>query len=257
MKILDRMTTNWTETGEIKTTNEDTMQRLKKFKDSLQQAFDSASDLNFAGITDKIWSFGPKRIGPNILVNGLNNYDRTSVWASLAGCESRKKLRKYDSSIVLGFQLATLAGPLCEEPMMGVCFVVEEWTVNHQIPQIDEETEPLSSLTQVQLEDGTVSVGSGALSLDGTWPAASSDDANSQSSYVENKPASTDTSRRPFKDRGASGSLTGRVVTCMKECCRRAFQSQPQRLMAAMYTCNIQVTADVLGMYSHVTTMKI
>jgi hypothetical protein len=36
-------------------------------------------------------------------------------------------------------------------------------------------------------------------------------------------------------------------MSAVKEGCRRAFQAQPQRLMAAMYTCNIHVNAEVLG----------
>jgi len=39
-------------------------------------------------------------------------------------------LTKYENSFMNGFQIATLAGPLCEEPMMGVCFVVEDWTID-------------------------------------------------------------------------------------------------------------------------------
>ena len=33
----------------------------------------------------------------------------------------------------------------------------------------------------------------------------------------------------------------------MKEACRYALQAKPQRLMAAMYTCEIMATAEVLG----------
>ncbi|KYN37334.1 Elongation factor Tu GTP-binding domain-containing protein 1 [Trachymyrmex septentrionalis] len=43
--------------------------------------------------------------------------------------EKNANLIKYDNSIVNGFQLATLAGPLCEEPMMGVCFVLKKWEI--------------------------------------------------------------------------------------------------------------------------------
>lgn len=39
-------------------------------------------------------------------------------------------LTKYENSFVNGFQIATVAGPLCEEPMMGVCFVIEDWTMD-------------------------------------------------------------------------------------------------------------------------------
>lgn len=36
----------------------------------------------------------------------------------------------FENSFLNGFQLSTLAGPLCEEPMHGVCFVVEEWSLS-------------------------------------------------------------------------------------------------------------------------------
>lgn len=43
------------------------------------------------------------------------------------------------------------------------------------------------------------------------------------------------------------GSHSGQIISIVKEACRKAFQSQPQRLMCAMYSCNIQATANVLG----------
>jgi len=43
------------------------------------------------------------------------------------------------------------------------------------------------------------------------------------------------------------GPLSGQLISTSKEACRKAFQTQPQRLMAAMYTCTIQATAEVLG----------
>merc|ERR1712117_543774 len=46
---------------------------------------------------------------------------------------------------------------------------------------------------------------------------------------------------------GTYGPLSGQIVSAMKEGCRRAFQANPQRLMAAMYTCDIQVKVEALG----------
>lgn len=43
------------------------------------------------------------------------------------------------------------------------------------------------------------------------------------------------------------GPLSGQIISCVKEACRRAFQSQPQRLLVAMYSCVIQATSEVLG----------
>ena len=39
------------------------------------------------------------------------------------------------------------------------------------------------------------------------------------------------------------GPLSGQIVSTVKEACRKAFQARPQRLAAAMYTCDIQVFA--------------
>jgi len=43
------------------------------------------------------------------------------------------------------------------------------------------------------------------------------------------------------------GPLSGQIVSTVKEGCRRAFQKQHQRLVTAMYTCEISVKAEVLG----------
>lgn len=54
-----------------------------------------------------------------------------------------------------------------------------------------------------------------------------------------------------FVDQGSNvnrfGPMSGQIMSAVKEGCRRAFQLQPMRLMAAMYTCHIQATAEVLG----------
>lgn len=57
----------------------------------------------------------------------VSDYTR-SVWNSKDNVND--VLGKYENSFVNGFQIATLAGPLCEEPMMGVCFVVEDWKID-------------------------------------------------------------------------------------------------------------------------------
>lgn len=36
-------------------------------------------------------------------------------------------------------------------------------------------------------------------------------------------------------------------MSAVKDGCRKAFQAQPQRLMAAMYSCDIVVDQKVLG----------
>uniref|UniRef100_H2YCF9 Ribosome assembly protein 1 n=1 Tax=Ciona savignyi TaxID=51511 RepID=H2YCF9_CIOSA len=159
---------------------QETLEQIKQLKSSLEAAFSSAGRRKWSNAVDRIWSFGPRGNGPNILLNNEDDYNRPSIW-TCAYC---------DQSIVSGFQLATLSGPLCEEPMHGVCFVVEEWKISAP-------------------------------------PAASTEGQKEQEDRI--------------------GLLSGRLISASKEACRRSFQAQPQRLMAAMYTCNVQATAEVLG----------
>uniref|UniRef100_A0A8C7Y134 Elongation factor like GTPase 1 n=1 Tax=Oryzias sinensis TaxID=183150 RepID=A0A8C7Y134_9TELE len=159
-------------------------------------------------VVDQIWAFGPRRSGPNILLNGLKDYQRPSLWHSLdrasRSSQGAPALRDFDNSIVSGFQLATLSGPMCEEPMMGVCFCVEKWDVQTSAP-----------LKEDAAASPDVSGGGAAGHVQGA----------------------TD----------CYGPVSGQLIAVMKEACRQAFQAQPQRLMAAMYTCEIVATADVLG----------
>ena len=107
----------------------------------------------------------------NMLINR-----RGSLWSP--DIDKNDPRSDLDSSLVNGFQLATLAGPLCDEPMMGVAIVVSRWEVADEGDSV-------------------------------TW-----------------------------------GPLSGQVMSSVKEGCRRAFQSRPQRLMVAMYSCNIQVRSE-------------
>ena len=40
---------------------------------------------------------------------------------------------------------------------------------------------------------------------------------------------------------------SGLLIATMKEACRKVYLSGHKRLLAAMYSCNIQTSADVLG----------
>ncbi|QQP39437.1 Uncharacterized protein FKW44_020322 [Caligus rogercresseyi] len=129
--------------------------------------------------SNKIWSIGPKKSPTNLLFVAQ---DGVSFMEGLSGGSALHK--SYSSSFLNGFQMASGAGPLCDEPMRGVGFIVEEWRF------APEEDSPHSL------------------------------------SY---------------------GPLSGQIISTTKEACRSAFQAQPMRLMAGMYTCDIHVKAEVLG----------
>ncbi|KAK3919473.1 Elongation factor-like GTPase 1 [Frankliniella fusca] len=165
-----------------------TLKAIEKLQEDLKTAFDDSKNPIWQNVLEKIWSFGPRRFGPNILVNNVEGL-LCSFWNPnlTTECMELRDLLSMESSFVNGFQLATLAGPLCDEPMMGVAFIVSKWELSLSSPD-------------------TEGTGSAA------W-----------------------------------GPLSGQIMSSVKEGCRKAFQAQPQRLMAAMYSCNIQVTAEALG----------
>lgn len=100
--------------------------KIAGLKKELKKAFSEAGK-PWESMVDKIWCFGPKRCGPNILFNCIEGYER-NFW-KFEG-EEPSVFLGYDSIFCNGFQLATLAGPLCEEPMMGVGFIVESWKID-------------------------------------------------------------------------------------------------------------------------------
>lgn len=202
----------------------DTISALSELKDKLNDLFtESGKEWNDA--VNQIWAFGPKKCGPNILLNRIPNYQQKSVWLTSPVVKvSDNPLSNYDSSFVSGFQLATFAGPLCEEPMMGVCFIVEEWTIDAKMTS-DNGDQNTDSKTFIQDENK---------------PDNCTDLENIDAvSVCSSGPSSA--SSTPY------GPFTGQIMSTVKEACRQAFQAEPQRLMAAMYSCNIQVTTEMLG----------
>jgi len=59
--------------------------------------------------------------------------DEKNEIKELTAEEKRKMLKDLDNSVVNGFQLATISSPLCEEPMMGVCIIVEDVILKPQL----------------------------------------------------------------------------------------------------------------------------
>lgn len=236
--------------------NQKTLESIQAFKEALESHLKGRK---WRDAVNRIWSFGPRRYGPNILLNSVEGYQRPSVWQCLEQDRTQGgsgsvcgSLRDYDNSIVSGFQLATLAGPMCEEPLMGVCFAVESWDMKtsalpSRLDSVSEEEEGRGEVDEGLSDYET------ALPSDNDSIIDSSLQANrelQEAPQPESSPAGTEQSqgrRRTEALPDCYGPVSGQLIAAMKEACRYAFQAKPQRLMAAMYTCDIMATAEVLG----------
>lgn len=239
--------------GEYRLT-ENAAESIKNIKQQLKEEFEKAGP-GWVGAEEKIWSFGPRRCGPNILLNCIKGYNRPSVWQSFEkNISDTSRIADLDNSIVTGFQMATLAGPLCEEPMQGVCFIVEDWWYGDRVKPASQlaDVTSSSSISKVNTSDNFESkVSCDNLSEDFRTQTSLSNsihsDCSNDSSHDRCGSVYVPGYESFQAQKSAYGPLSGQLISTMKEGCRQAFQAQPQRLMAAMYRCEIQATVEVLG----------
>lgn len=170
-------------------------------------------------IVNKIWSLGPRKVGPNFLIDARPSSEvkyslklryegkahaeisDTGAVTSSGNVQSLtaqvddtlhigdepKEVMNWDmtdveDAINTGFQLATLQGPMCAEPMQGMAFFVEK------------------------------------------------------ASLVPNT-----------ESRINHSQLTSATIASVREACRNGLLDWSPRLMLAMYSCDIQASTEVLG----------
>ncbi|GHJ88682.1 hypothetical protein NliqN6_5084 [Naganishia liquefaciens] len=177
-------------------------------------------------VADSIWAFGPKRVGPNLLVDRTQQkrkslrfkseqldqareegktaaevaalvehlantaIEETPTDAETADADSKgstlSMLRDFDGNIETGFQLANQQGPLCAEPVVGMAYFVEKI----QVADLSGQEDTLRT-------------------------------------------------RMP--------QVTGSLISLVRDLCHDGLLDWSPRIMLAMYSCEIQASTDVLG----------
>ncbi|KAK2037902.1 elongation factor Tu GTP binding domain-containing protein [Colletotrichum somersetense] len=110
---------------------------LDNFKRDLQAALESTRGgrEHFKSAVDRIASFGPRRTGPNLLIDATKEGLLTKLFSSPAAAatpQADEALRPVHvaDKIPYAFQLATAQGPLCHEPVQGIAVFVEDVVIN-------------------------------------------------------------------------------------------------------------------------------
>ncbi|XP_042679841.1 elongation factor-like GTPase 1 isoform X2 [Centrocercus urophasianus] len=241
IRTMEQLSTSLNEDKKAHEIDQKTMDKIKEFKQKLEQ---NLQGRKWRNAVDHIWSFGPRKCGPNILLHKFEGY-KNSVWQCLENAEKEvSKYGDFDNSIVSGFQLATLSGPMCEEPLMGVCFTVEKWEMNkvgETLPTKSQNSGERGAVEHKESED-TVSPTSNC-----TVNICSENEQEQSSQSVPKSLEKNSKNKGEVLLMDCYGPFSGQLIATMKEACRYALQAKPQRLMAAMYTCEIMATAEVLG----------
>ncbi|WVO16366.1 hypothetical protein L204_104041 [Cryptococcus depauperatus] len=204
--------------------NEERALTPEQFWTQLEMLFKKAGP-DWADAANRIWSFGPKRVGANVLLDPvgkthlrlrkkeeifakareegrsandamLSTDDVISVDQLASMSESNAEpetaraelrlIKDYESSIEAGFQLSTFQGPLCAEPVVGMAFTIEDVEVNRE-------------------------------ALDGNAKG------------------------------GGGGAIGGALISGVRDACKNGILDWSPRIKLAMYTCDIQASTDVLG----------
>ncbi|KAH9903654.1 P-loop containing nucleoside triphosphate hydrolase protein [Xylariomycetidae sp. FL2044] len=108
----------------------------EELKKQLQTALESGKGREgWKGIIDKIAAFGPRRTGPNLLVDATKDGLFLKVFtAEKSENDSPKADEALQAAhlcdkVTYAFQLATNQGPLCNEPVQGIAVIVEDISV--------------------------------------------------------------------------------------------------------------------------------
>ncbi|KAJ5160205.1 Ribosome assembly protein 1 [Penicillium canariense] len=112
---------------------------MKEFRDELDKVFNEEVKEDqelWKDVVNRITAFGPRRVGPNILVDAtaVNTCDKFLLedpkQNSISSDDMQALLvRDFCDKIAYAFQLATGQGPLCQEPMQGVAVFLEDLSV--------------------------------------------------------------------------------------------------------------------------------
>jgi len=149
---------------------------------------------------------------------------------------------------------------------MGVCFVIENW-ISAEQDLLPNTTTDVTSVTGLigPLQESSLNEDDHSVEKNMTENDNSKDKINEENNENVGKLSAdgiltqTETEEGNVKNLSSQkldrfGPFSGQLMSAVKEGCRRAFLLQPVRLMAAMYTCDIQATAEVLGrMYAVVS----
>ncbi|KAI1839889.1 hypothetical protein JX266_013902 [Neoarthrinium moseri] len=108
---------------------------FEELKTQLQATIDKGKGREvWKGSVDSIAAFGPRRIGPNLLLDATKDGIFSKIFA--ANSENDKPAADETLSaahlcdkITYAFQLATNQGPLCHEPVQGIAVTIEDVTV--------------------------------------------------------------------------------------------------------------------------------
>ncbi|KAH8199848.1 hypothetical protein TruAng_005964 [Truncatella angustata] len=114
----------------------------------LQEALESGKGREvWKGTIDKIAGFGPRRTGPNLLIDATKDGCLQKIFGDNSNgngpaVDEKLSAAHLSDKITYAFQISTNQGPLCHEPVQGIAVIIEDVTIT----PVAEETTAKDSL---------------------------------------------------------------------------------------------------------------
>ncbi|KAI1433422.1 P-loop containing nucleoside triphosphate hydrolase protein [Xylaria sp. CBS 124048] len=112
------------------------MLSMEELKEQLQVALESGKGREaWKDTIDKIVAFGPRRTGPNLLIDATKDglfpkiFSGDKVEGDAPKADETLRAAHLCDKVTYAFQLATNQGPLCNEPVQGVGIIIEDLAV--------------------------------------------------------------------------------------------------------------------------------
>ncbi|KAI1149421.1 P-loop containing nucleoside triphosphate hydrolase protein [Nemania diffusa] len=109
---------------------------VEELREQLREALESGKGREaWKGIIDNIVAFGPRRTGPNLLIDATKEglfpkvFSGDKIEGDAPKADEALHAAHLCDKVTYAFQLATNQGPLCNEPVQGVGVIIEDVTV--------------------------------------------------------------------------------------------------------------------------------
>jgi len=198
-----------------------------KLESLLNRANGNGNGKDFVGLNcESIWSFAPKRVGPNIL------FDKTG---------SRSLKRRLERQAALPSALATPSPSHAERGGKGELDLSTLKTSLNEQEQDEEQDEAAAALPDVRELDENFDT---AFQLSMQKGPLCSEPVIGMAYFFENVQLNTDDHQVL---RSKWSNARGQLISQGQEAFKQGLLDWSPRLQLAMYTCDIQATGEVLG----------
>ena len=159
--------------------------------------------------------------------------------------EKNIPIKEFLNSLKMGFELAIKNGPLCEENMYGVIFILE--FVEFKSKKEEKPKSKSKSKSKEKSNSNPSSDSEEKESKDKINTLSLQKKKELQDEEALNNNKDTKSTSNPKSQSGEYGPLIGQIIGSIKDCCRKAFLCGEPRLYEAYYLCIFQINQDLVG----------